>query len=73
MLTTETEAMEKACVDRNQGPCLGSACMAWRWECWRDGGGSLAYVIPSGELVDEDHFQRLGYCGKAGAPTRGEL
>lgn len=60
--------------------CIGSACMAWRWETWAVYGpdGTFRNVIdceppPDGSLLggpDQQPFtyKRLGYCGKAGHP-----
>ena len=39
--------------------CIGSQCMAWRWNGWQDPNGRR-YANKSGDRV---HF---GYCGLAG-------
>lgn len=79
MLTTEKEAVEKACVDKGQGVCLASRCMAWRWHGWLNQEGE--YYVSRAHGMDLERLnpwagpddQMVGYCGKAGAPTRGEL
>ena len=64
MTNTETEAKTKACCKgsshqtRNNGPCIASECMAWRWS-WA--------LTPSGAKTDIKSTTD-GYCGLAGAP-----
>lgn len=58
MILTEEEAKTKRCQETfgNQayppGPCIASACMAWRW---------LPHYVSGAPSND-------GYCGKAGKP-----
>ena len=42
--------------------CIGSDCMAWRWECT----GAVGYFA-DGTAVEGDH-KESGYCGLAGKP-----
>lgn len=69
MIVTEEEAKTKRCCGGpqcgNYEPiadgwrCIGSACMAWRWQMIDDGDSMhLARWVPSDK----------GYCGKAGRP-----
>lgn len=47
--------------------CLGSVCMAWRWEKEK----SLRELdMVSGEVMDEE--PRRGYCGAFGKPEQGD-
>lgn len=66
---TEDEARKKTCpvgkmrgsFDGNldQGPCIGSACMAWRW-----GRAVADGVNQAGEQI----MRVNGFCGLAGRP-----
>lgn len=75
MIVTEEEAKTKRChetlapvgtADRvwhDSGPCIGSACMAWRW-------ANDAQYAESGieeKFLGDPNFI-AGYCGKAGKP-----
>jgi hypothetical protein len=55
MLVTEGEARMKTCpMSRNKevdDPCIGSQCMAWRWEDGKHAEGSCGMAGPSDELV----------------------
>lgn len=44
--------------------CIGSACMAWRWEGWVDP-QRPGHVY---ERQDNRATSHVGYCGKAGRP-----
>lgn len=64
MIVTEEEAKKKRCQEtmqhvRETRNCLGSACMAWRWN------DSLDLID---QMVAERAGTRLGFCGKAGKP-----
>jgi hypothetical protein len=78
MIVTEEEAKTKVCQETigNQahppGPCIGSACMAWRWRGWLIAGGDHEYTTAEqpkpGSLRDGVTSKHVGYCGKAGKP-----
>lgn len=56
---TEEEANGKWCpmgMVRCSQKCIGSTCMAWRWD--EDRSGVLA----------DGTYRKVGYCGKAGKP-----
>jgi hypothetical protein len=64
MMTTEEEAKTKICQEAisaqlhddkvaDASRCIGSACMAWRWQ---------------DNLSDRSVRGPRGYCGKAGRP-----
>ena len=44
-------------IRRELQPCIGSACMAWRWEGVGERYLDAEYAVPS-----------RGYCGLAGKP-----
>lgn len=46
--------------------CLGSSCMAWRWQGWKVQGAILPQQNPPEE---KRSGPRLGYCGLAGEPS----
>lgn len=75
MIVTEEEAKTKFCPETIQPVgtddrvwhdgqnCIGSACMAWRWQA------SLSVNNPSHVPGEGQNVTRnRGYCGKAGRP-----
>jgi hypothetical protein len=75
---TEEEAKTKTChktlvpllnATGSPGPCIGSACMAWRWQHipemyrYRDIHGNQQLGTKEGAQSTTD-----GYCGLAGKP-----
>ena len=51
MLVTEEETKKKVCPNNKKSLCIGSLCMAWRWEhsdFW------VAEKIPCGFIVCDD-------------------
>jgi hypothetical protein len=73
MHVTEKEAKQLACYQRNQGVCLASRCMAWRWVDW-EYEDTRSEIQPgpdwkAGEYVNQwfrPHPDRRGRCGMAG-------
>ena len=69
MILTEQEAKKTKCPqsiigaydDTEISNCLGSKCMAWRWNS-----GPINTNIEGGEIRCKDD---RGYCGLAGAAT----
>lgn len=75
---TEGEARTKLCYLGPNGPgdlyyvrdgdkvfhCIGSACMAWRWNKGKD--NTRQYVDKNGLLIVETGQKGMGYCGLAG-------
>lgn len=64
MIVTEEEAKKKRCQEtmqhvRETRNCIGSACMAWRWQMIDDGDS-----LHVARWVKSDK----GFCGKAGKP-----
>lgn len=52
---------QKLALPKNQRNCIGTECMAWRYEHQRK-----AEPKP-GEVVDAEWPPKRGYCGLAGA------
>ena len=75
MIATEVEAKTKWCPmvrHREDGICIGSGCMAWRWGSKRESATFISgdarkpmQAIPGKELPAD---QWTGYCGLAGKP-----
>jgi hypothetical protein len=72
---TEDEAKTKACCNgaqrpKENGPCIGSGCMAWRWGV--KGRGGWIEFVPRPEMTEEQKADPAnglgGYCGLAGKP-----
>ena len=59
---TEEEAKTKLCCEqlnnRDHPLCLGSACMAWRWN-------EFKIKVQTDSVIEAEDM--TGYCGKAGA------
>lgn len=59
---------------KDVGPCIASACMAWRWDRLEEvkEGGDHPHkwpdVAPCHSKDTERRFVRFGYCGLAGRP-----
>ncbi len=79
---TEEEAWGRACCSGNSsrsamsGPCLASACMAWRWWDGLSDDGTAHHRKPTSHAARAPEppegrplAQRRGYCGLAGRPT----
>lgn len=84
---TEEEAKKRACCSgaqrpRDNGACIASQCMAWRWAwfgqtTWQGSGdppggpeGWDLLWIRGGEAGWKQRGERSpGYCGLAGSPT----
>ena len=74
---TEEEAKKKACCagakrPQENGPCVGSGCMAWRnvlgiWHQERGKFLEVGEIYSSGDVVI-DKPNGHGYCGLAGQP-----
>ena len=70
MNLTETEAKTRACCKPSgkmivdNGPCIASECMAWRWKTV----SKLVTDEESGEQTWEYHRDHIGCCGFAGIP-----
>ena len=63
---TEDEAKTKACCGSGyrpmeNGSCIGSSCMAWRWS-------EPALAGQYAEAQADAFRGRMGFCGLAGAP-----
>lgn len=73
---TEKEAKKKACCNGNaaphlSGPCIGAACMAWRWDQMRNPdynphSGMMAVYPPRAEVPSYIRDPKNGHCGLAG-------
>jgi hypothetical protein len=66
MYRTEEEARICQCPLKHDGAfkdiCIGSECMAWRWQ--------QGYVEPGSGLARNTPYK--GYCGMAGRPGKAE-
>lgn len=74
MLMTEKEAIAKACCSGSKrpaenGPCVGSNCMAWRWREFRTTQETVVVEGPPGQSTGKNVGKQVpfkGYCGLAG-------
>lgn len=66
MQRTEVESTKTVCPETiSTGAatcCIGTFCMAWRWDGWRDQDNIVTTTRAHRDDV------RVGYCGKAGKP-----
>lgn len=70
MFLTEDEAKDKFCCSQTVGyRCIGSQCMAWRWEWSSKAYKSRQDFLKEHPLVTDDVEYR-GFCGLAGRPTQ---
>ena len=76
---TEAEAKTKACHKtlaaiggapqwHSPSPCIGSACMAWRWHTSGAADPDLPRQFPDAAQRDIDKRDDAGFCGLAGKP-----
>lgn len=60
MIVTEEEAKTKRCVlGINQGPCIGSTCMAWRWQPLMTDDAWVAAVKKAAEDIKDASSNRM--------------